>query len=294
MSKSHGGRSKNKPQLTQHFNSPTASKEASGAASTTAGSRGQLTLEMLVGELEKLRKSVTGELTNSLHTALAPINASLQSITDTVAAHANTISEMETALTAHSDGLSTLDNEVSSLKSKLESTMQANEALQLAVEDLISRSKRKNLRIIGIPEGAEGSDARLFMSKLLKELTGDTQQDLELERAHRGLTPRPSEGCRPFIIRFHKYIHKERVLLWAKKNRDISFRGQSIRIFEDFSTTLAKKRAKFNKVKSLLYIDGIRFGMVYPARLRVTINGQTRTFDSAEDAELFYQNFKSK
>ncbi|CAM4714370.1 unnamed protein product [Leuciscus chuanchicus] len=52
------------------------------------------------------------------------------------------------------DGLSTLDNEVSSLKTMLESTMQANEALQLAVEDLISRSKRKNLRIIVISDHA--------------------------------------------------------------------------------------------------------------------------------------------
>lgn len=56
----------------------------------------------------------------------------------------------------------TLQREVDTLKSKVEATTQMNEKLQLAVEDLVSRSKRQNLRVIGIPEGAEGTDVRLF------------------------------------------------------------------------------------------------------------------------------------
>lgn len=84
------------------------------------------------------------------------------------------------------------------------------------------------------------------------------------------------------------------MLQWAKKTRDVSYQGHPIRIFEDFSATLAKKRATFNKVKTLLFKDGIRFGLSYPARLRVTINGQTHMFDSAEDAERFYRAHCSK
>ncbi|KAK5895437.1 hypothetical protein CesoFtcFv8_012030 [Champsocephalus esox] len=141
----------------------------------------------------------------------------------------------------------------------------------------------------------EGEDARLFMTTLFKKMVGDPQLDtLELDRAHRSLAPKPPQGSRPLIVHFHKYAQKERVLLWARKSRDVSYQGHPIRIFEDFSATLAKKWAAFNKVKSQLYKEGIRFGLLYPARLRVTINGQTRIFDSVEEAERFYQVHSSK
>ena len=111
---------------------------------------------------------------------------------------------------------------------------------------------------------------------------------------HFGLGPKPAQGSRPILVRFHRYIQKERVLLWAKKTRSITYQGYPIRIFEDFSASLAKKRASFNKVKSLLYKDGIRFGLIYPARLRVTVDGQSRIFDSADEAERFYRDLGSK
>lgn len=296
MSKSHSSRSKNQPQLSQHFSPQEKATSKTAPIATAAANAEPLTLQILVGELEKLHKSVTTELTSSLNASLAPIQASLQTMTETVAAHTVTISAMETALTEHSDGISSLEDDVATLKSKLETSMKMNDKLQLAVEDLISRSKRKNLRVVGIPEGTEGSDTRLFMTRFLLEVTGDAlqEQNLELERAHRSLAPKPSQGSRPFIIRFHKYTTKELVLQWAKKNRNISYQGHPVRIFEDFSATLAKKRASFNKVKSQLYKDGIRFGLLYPARLRVTVNGLTRIFDTAEEAEHFYQEQCSK
>ncbi|KAI4791395.1 hypothetical protein KUCAC02_034029 [Chaenocephalus aceratus] len=70
---------------------------------------------------------------------------------------------------------------------------------------------------------------------------------------------------RPLIVRFHKYAQKERVLLWARKSRDVSYQGHPIRIFEDFSATLAKKRAAFNKVKSQLYKEGNTFRLTRPS-----------------------------
>jgi len=294
------GRKNQSQLLTQHF-SPHEERSATSkmplpTASAANANAAPLTLEMLVGELDKLRKDVTGELTASMNAALAPLQASLQQITDTVASHTATMTAMETALSAHSDDITTLGRDVAVLKSKLESTTQMNEKLQLAIEDLVSRSKRQNLRVIGIPEGMEGEDPRRFMAALFMEVARDAQlgPSLELDRAHRGLGPKPQQGSRHFIVRFHKYTQKERVLLWAKKNRDVVYKGHSIRIFEDFSATLAKKRATFNKVKSQLYKDGIRFGLIYPARLRVTVNGLTRMFDTAEEAERFYGDISSK
>ncbi|KAJ3609078.1 hypothetical protein NHX12_023605 [Muraenolepis orangiensis] len=103
---------------------------------------------------------------------------------------------METALTAHSDGITALELQVAT---QLETTTQGKEKLQLAVEDPVSRSKRQNLRVIGIPEGTEGEDARLFMTALFKNVVGDELLDtVELDRAHRSPGPKPPQGSRPF------------------------------------------------------------------------------------------------
>lgn len=156
--------------------------------------------------------------------------------------HSATITGMETALTAHSDVIATLEREVATLKFRLDSTTQVNERLQLTVEDLISRSKCQNLHVVGIPEGSEGEDTRLFMTTLFKKVVGDAQlDDLEVDHVHRSLGPKQSQGSRTVIVRFHKYTQKEHVLQWARKNRDVAYQGYSIRIFEDFSANLAKK-----------------------------------------------------
>lgn len=70
MSKAHGNRSKKQPQLTQHFSphdkdaSKADTSKADPSSAATGGAQ-PLTLDMLIGELEKLRKDVTGELTIS-------------------------------------------------------------------------------------------------------------------------------------------------------------------------------------------------------------------------------------
>lgn len=59
------------------------------------------------------------------------------------------------------------------------------------------------------------------------------------------------------------------MLLWAKKTRDISYQRHHIRIFKDFSPSLARKRAAFNKVKSMLHKEGTRFGLLSGGALLV-------------------------
>ena len=55
--------------------------------------------------------------------------------------------------------------------------MEEHGTLQATVEDLISRSKRQDLRVIGLPEGIEGNNPRQFMADLFKEVTGDALPD---------------------------------------------------------------------------------------------------------------------
>lgn len=119
-------------------------------------------------------------------------------------------------------------------------------------------------------------------------MVGDAQlDDLEQDRVHRSLRPKPSQGSQPVIVRYHKYTTKEHVLQWARKNQDIAYQVYSIRIFEDFSANLAKKQASFNKVSALQGWNTLRSAL--PC---LTVNSQSRIFDSAEEAEYFYKQHK--
>ncbi|KAE8277142.1 hypothetical protein D5F01_LYC25047 [Larimichthys crocea] len=178
-----------------------------------ASESSSLTLETLIIELIKSRKSTTAELTAFLNTALAPINSALESITTTMAKHTSTSSEMETALSTHSDNIVSLEP--------------------------------------GLPEDIEGSNPRQFMADLFKEVAAEAllNSTPELDRAHRSLRPKPRQGSCPVIVHFHRFIHKERVLLWAKEHRNMTYRGHNIKFYEDFSPAVAKRRAAFNQVK---------------------------------------------
>lgn len=262
-----------------------------------------LTTEALVTELEKLRKTMTDELTTLLNTSLESIRSSVESIESTLVTQAGTIREMETSLTDHSDRITQIESEVCVLQSTLDSLMEENAALQTKVEDLESRSRRQNLRVLGLPEGIEGGDCRGFMSKMFHTLLdGSLSEPPELDRAHRTLQNQPKKRAAPrpappesaqrpraLIVRFHRFVEKDIVLMWAKSHKNISYEGHQIRIFEDFSAAVAKKRSAFNNVKGLLYKKNVKFGMIYPARLRVTYRNKEHFFNTPEDAETFYQ-----
>ncbi|KAJ3595055.1 hypothetical protein NHX12_004360 [Muraenolepis orangiensis] len=71
--------------------------------------------------------------------------------------------------------------------------------------DLEGRSRRNNLRIIGLPESIEGPRPTAFYSEVLVKLFGDQvlQTPPELDRAHRTLAAKPRQGDnpRPVIVK---------------------------------------------------------------------------------------------
>jgi len=155
-----------------------------------------LTMASLVQELEKNRKSLASELktylSTSLETSLAPIRTSLDTISAALDSHNQKIITMESTLTNHSD-------ELTELTSRLERLEKSNAALASKAEDLENRSRRQNLRIVGLPDGIEGSLPSEFVSQLIQKIIGSEifPKPPELDRAHRIPAPRPTQGQRP-------------------------------------------------------------------------------------------------
>lgn len=180
--------------------------------------------------------------------------------------HQARLTSLEDATNTYSDKVVALEEEVNDLKDIVL-------ALTEKTEDLEGRQRRCNARILGIKEQFEaGTRPVVSVAKLLQDVLGlDTAPTLD--RAHRSLQPVPIRGQRPrpFIVKFHYFQEKVEVLRKAALNSPLTYDGNKILIFPDLPSTVAKKRGAFKDVKALLRgCRGVRYGMLYPAKLRIT------------------------
>lgn len=246
----------------------------------------EFSMSTLTLELEKQREYLKEDMSALIKSSLAPIQLSIESFQETVDTFGKRLTSVETTAGENFEALAKAETDIAALKA-------TNEALLDRLDDLENRSRRANLRIINVPEDSEiGKDMIKFTSDLLKDVMGDQvfEKPPELERAHRALAPKPRDGRppRPIIVCFHRFQEKERALRWARQH-ELQYQGTTLRFYPDLSAALSKKRAAFKNIKTMLYQKGIRFRFLYPARLRLTHDGETFTFESASEAENFFK-----
>lgn len=106
------------------------------------------------------------------------------------------------------------------------------------LEDLESRSRRNNLRIYGVEEDAEATGVSMadFVEKWLKEELSVTE-DLQIQRAHRALAPKPKPGQPPrsIVICFQQFTVKELIIKKAWEKKIVLFREKRVFFDHDYS-----------------------------------------------------------
>lgn len=104
---------------------------------------------------------------------------------------------------------------------KLESQ---NKGLEDKLLDLEARSRLNNLRLVNLPEGAEGKDTAAFLEKWIPEALGTTLQSaVVLERAHRIGQMRDARApLRTLIMRFHNYKDKMEIMAAVRAKKEIN------------------------------------------------------------------------
>lgn len=182
--------------------------------------------------------------------------------------------KMEGTLDSHAVRLAKLD--------KVERQMQA---LQKELEDSNNRARRNNIRLVGIPEGAESGDMKEFLSKLLPSLLKTTfTKDLEIDRAHRVPTTLAlnRKTPRPIIFRLLRYQQVEQILNAARANPRLDYESHRISFFPDLAKPTVDRRKRLLEFRPRLQQLQARYGLMYPAKLRVTLHNQTRTFEDPD------------
>ncbi len=202
---------------------------------------------------------------------------SLTAVTSEVNAHEERLTSLENATSAWTTSLQVLEPAVASLRNEIA-------ALQAKCTDLECSSRRSNVRLVGIPEGMEGTQPTKFIAEALQEIFSLCEPPL-LARAHRTLAARPAEGQRPraFVICFHRFDVKEDILRRAIQTKQLKFKEQTVYIFPDFPPEIAKKRAAYYDVKRVLRSrSDVKYGLRGLTGFRITHDGVEHKFDTPD------------
>lgn len=129
-------------------------------------------------------------------------------------------------------------------------------SLSAKTEDLENHSRRSNIRLVGLPEKAEGRDTCGFLEKWLPDALGmePLRVPLIIERAHRIESARSDDKAPPraLIMKFLNYKDKVCVLNATREKREVLYKGKRVMLFPDFSVEVNKKRQRYNEVKKKL------------------------------------------
>lgn len=254
---------------------------AAEGLAASANNEASLTATHLSALLEQHRAALTADFKSSF----ANLDTKLDQIQATVSGQGQRITDLESNAEEVNQRLELLEAMCTSLQGD-------NVQLKAKLSDLEGRSRRQNIRIVGLPESVEGNRPTAFFSQLLFDLFGEkTLSSIpELDRAHRSLAPKPGpkDRPRPVIIRFHRFQVKEQVIREARKRTDLEYNGHRLRFYDDYTADVLKQRAEYKDVMAELYKRGLRPSLLFPAKLRITLqNGEKKWVSSVSDATRF-------
>lgn len=191
--------------------------------------------------------------------------------------------------------ISDAEDSVNELLTKVGTLENTVKTLSDKVEDLECRSRRNNVRLVGLPEKAEGQDAAAFLERWLPEALGlDPREAPVIERAHR-IGPLPSDSStgrpRTLIMKVLNFRDKERVMRAARTKGKIFYDKDQVRLHPDLSAGVHKMQRSYDEVRKKLRDKGInKHRIIFPARLLVTHNDRSHLFQSAAEVDNFLQS----
>ncbi|CAL9699011.1 unnamed protein product [Knipowitschia caucasica] len=182
------------------------------------------------------------------------------------------------------------ERRIQALEQSLAEVRQTNMKLHSKLDDLEGRSRRNNIKIVGIPEGEEKGRPTEFVTSLIPKLLeqGNLAKQVIVDRAHRVPMPRATSTQRPrsIIARIHFYQEKEMLLRLSRQNQ-LVYNGARIFIYPDYTADVMTQRRGFRDVMQALREKEVTFILRFPARLQVNYEDQVKVFNSPAEAVAF-------
>ena len=243
----------------------------------------------VLAELKSLRSDFGSKLDN--------IDNRLSDVANSIVAIEGKLSDVERDVAANATRSGEAETRVATTEDRLQHTQEALASatkriayLESKTEDLENRGRRKNLRIFGLRERAEGNKPLFdFVNDMLPRWLGFPDKTFTLERAHRTLAPAKPNQSRAVLVRFLRLQEKEFVYREAKK-REIMHDDGKLSFSQDLSAETVRIRREFAPVVKQ-FVDAGNFRGFHhnPCKLRVLHNGRIHLFSTPQEAEKFHQ-----
>uniref|UniRef100_A0A5F8GKH7 L1 transposable element RRM domain-containing protein n=1 Tax=Monodelphis domestica TaxID=13616 RepID=A0A5F8GKH7_MONDO len=156
-------------------------------------------------------------------------------------------------------------------------------------DDLENRSRRDNLRIIGLPED---HDKRKRLDIILEEIIQENcpeileqERKVEIERIHRSppvFNPQLTTP-RNVIAKLKNNQMKEKILQAAKKR---PFR-YTVKLTQDLVASTLKDRKAWNTIFQKVRELGLQPRIKYPSKLTIFLQGKVWSFNTTEEFQAF-------
>ncbi len=153
------------------------------------------------------------------------------------------------------------------------------------------------MRLVGLPEGAEGSDVAGFLRvNLSKWIPSLKDRDIEIDRAHNEYDGRKnSDRPRTLIFRVLRWHDRSEILKGARQAYPVKCTQDTVTLlfFPDFSPATTIRRKTFNPVLKMSTL-GLQPFLTYSAAIKLRHKGEQRSFDSPQKAEDFISSLSQR
>ncbi len=172
------------------------------------------------------------------------------------------------------------------------------ERLTEKMTDIEDRSRRNNVRLVGLPEGTEGSNTagflRVNLSKWIPSLRG---RDIEIDRAHRVYDGgRGSDRPHTLIFCVLRWHDRSEILKGARQAYPVKCAQDNVTVlfFPDFSPATTIRMKAFNPVLKKMTALGLQPFLIYPVVIKLRHKGEQMSFDSPQKAEDFISSLSQQ
>lgn len=149
--------------------------------------------------------------------------------------------EMKSRMESQEQATCALDERVEVLEAKCSDLTQHANQLKSKLQDLEARSRRQNIKIVGIPEDEERRKEHF-------------PHPIKVDRSHRALQAKPPAGAKPrtILARIHHFQEKELILRRCRMQKGCEYKGNRVMIFPDYTNEVMNQRRAFNGVMQTL------------------------------------------
>ncbi|KAJ1165010.1 hypothetical protein NDU88_005440 [Pleurodeles waltl] len=177
-------------------------------------------------------------------------------------------------------------------KDEIQGLNEKEQGLQVRIEQLENYSCRNNIKLLKVPEGAEGANLKSYVVSLIKSVCELEESNEEIEkdiqRVHRDPFTRRPNSTRPrkILVNFLTYHLKEKILTSALKQKSLRMENVTFEIRSDLSKITMDRQWELGKRLDEFKKLGVMAQLKFPAFLRIMHNNKMyniREIDRADE-----------